>query len=96
MILLCINVCCVLLQMFQGGPSNNAETGEQVADKRAYEDSRPSLSSYVYPDPIKMWVPEHSKFLTNSCNIASTYNQNIEYSKEGSKFLCNNGSDCKQ
>lgn len=44
------------MQMFQGGPSNRAELPEQVADKRAYEDSRPSLSSFVYPEPIKMWV----------------------------------------
>ncbi|KAA8516039.1 hypothetical protein F0562_019218 [Nyssa sinensis] len=35
-------------EMFQGGPSNRAEAPEQVADKRAYEDSRPPLS-YVYP-----------------------------------------------
>ncbi|PSS04346.1 Serine/threonine-protein kinase [Actinidia chinensis var. chinensis] len=48
----------IVHEMFQGGPSNNAETGEQVADKRAYEDSRPSLSSYVYPDPIKMLLRE--------------------------------------
>ncbi|KAL5994376.1 hypothetical protein ACLOJK_024426 [Asimina triloba] len=41
------------LQMFQGRTSNISEAPEAVADRRAYEDSRPSLSSYVYPDPIK-------------------------------------------
>eukprot|EP00268_Persea_americana_P042507 TRINITY_DN42557_c0_g1_i2.p1 TRINITY_DN42557_c0_g1~~TRINITY_DN42557_c0_g1_i2.p1 ORF type:complete len:445 (+),score=68.42 TRINITY_DN42557_c0_g1_i2:147-1481(+) len=41
-------------EMFLGGPSNRAESPEVVADRRAYEDSRPSLSSYVYPDEIKM------------------------------------------
>ncbi|KAL6323172.1 hypothetical protein AAG906_027451 [Vitis piasezkii] len=35
------------------GPSNRAENAEYVADKRAYEDSRPPLSSFVYPEPIK-------------------------------------------
>ncbi|KAJ9188342.1 hypothetical protein P3X46_003707, partial [Hevea brasiliensis] len=44
----------IVHEMFQGGPSNRAELPEQVADKRAYEDSRPSLSSFVYPEPIKM------------------------------------------
>ncbi|KAJ4825025.1 hypothetical protein Tsubulata_023208 [Turnera subulata] len=43
----------IVHEMFQGGPSNRAELPEQVADKRAYEDSRPSLSSLVYSDPIK-------------------------------------------
>uniref|UniRef100_A0A5B7C959 Protein kinase domain-containing protein n=1 Tax=Davidia involucrata TaxID=16924 RepID=A0A5B7C959_DAVIN len=45
-------------EMFQGGPSNRAEAPELVADKRAYEDSRPPLSSYVYPEPIKMLLRE--------------------------------------
>jgi hypothetical protein len=45
-----------LLQIFQGGPSNSAEPPEAVADKQAYEDSRPSLFSYVYPKEIKLWV----------------------------------------
>lgn len=48
------------LQMFQGGPSNRAEDPEEVADRRAYEDSRPPLSSYMYPEPVKVWVTESS------------------------------------
>ncbi|KDP28638.1 hypothetical protein JCGZ_14409 [Jatropha curcas] len=48
----------ILHEMFQGGPSNRAELPEQVADKRAYEDSRPSLSSFVYPEPIKTLLRE--------------------------------------
>lgn len=43
----------MLFQMFQGGPSNLAEDAEQIADRRAYEDSRPPLSSFLYPEPIK-------------------------------------------
>ncbi|CAK9170961.1 unnamed protein product [Ilex paraguariensis] len=45
-------------EMFLGGPSNREEAPEKVADKRAYEDSRPPLSSYVYPEPIKMLLRE--------------------------------------
>ncbi|KAE8723302.1 basic 30 kDa endochitinase-like [Hibiscus syriacus] len=48
----------ILHEMFQGGPSNRAETAEQVADKRAYEDLRPPLSSFFYPEPIKMLLKE--------------------------------------
>ncbi|KAB1998933.1 hypothetical protein ERO13_D12G112400v2 [Gossypium hirsutum] len=48
----------ILHEMFQGGPSNRAETAEQIADKRAYEDSRPPLSSFLYPEPIKMLLKE--------------------------------------
>ncbi|XP_022769506.1 serine/threonine-protein kinase STY8-like [Durio zibethinus] len=44
--------------MFQGGPSQRGERAEQVADKRAYEDSRPPLSSYIYPEPIKTLLRE--------------------------------------
>ncbi|CAN1157452.1 Protein SENSITIVITY TO RED LIGHT REDUCED 1 [Linum perenne] len=40
-------------ELFRGGPSNVAELPEQVADKRAYEDARPSLYSFVYPEAIK-------------------------------------------
>ncbi|KAH9732687.1 hypothetical protein KPL70_010356 [Citrus sinensis] len=42
----------IVHEMFQGGPSNRADTAVQVADRRAYEDSRPALSS-LYPEPIK-------------------------------------------
>ncbi|KAK8974272.1 hypothetical protein V6N11_034638 [Hibiscus sabdariffa] len=48
----------IVHEMFQGGPSNREETAEQVADKRAYEDSRPPLSSFIYPEPIKMLLRE--------------------------------------
>ncbi|KAH7577898.1 hypothetical protein JRO89_XS01G0313300 [Xanthoceras sorbifolium] len=44
----------IVHEMFQGGPSHRAEAAVQVADKRAYEDSRPPLSSQVYPEAIKM------------------------------------------
>ncbi|GLT79633.1 hypothetical protein SLA2020_511150 [Shorea laevis] len=43
-------------EMFQGVPSNSAETAEQVADKRAYEDS--ALSSHLYPEQIKTLLRE--------------------------------------
>lgn len=48
----------IVHEMFQGGPSNKEEAPEHVADKRAYEDSRPYLSSYVYPDQIKLLLQE--------------------------------------
>ncbi|KAF8412255.1 hypothetical protein HHK36_000215 [Tetracentron sinense] len=48
----------IVHEMFQGGPSNRAEEPEKVADKRAYEDSRPSLSSNVYPEAIKTLLQE--------------------------------------
>ncbi|KAK8654524.1 hypothetical protein V6N13_128487 [Hibiscus sabdariffa] len=44
----------IVHEIFQGGPSSRDERAEQVADKRAYEDSRPPLSSLIYPEPIKM------------------------------------------
>lgn len=45
-------------EMFLGGPSNRAETAEQIADRRAYEDFRPPLSSIVYPESIKTLLRE--------------------------------------
>ncbi|XWS32195.1 hypothetical protein CRYUN_Cryun23aG0139600 [Craigia yunnanensis] len=44
----------IVHEMFHGGPSNRGQTAEQVADKRAYEDLRPPLFSYIYPEPIKV------------------------------------------
>ncbi|KAI3675891.1 hypothetical protein L1987_85487 [Smallanthus sonchifolius] len=43
----------VNVTMFQGGPSNREEPPEHVADQRA-EDSRPPLSSYLFPEPVKI------------------------------------------
>ncbi|KAF8027047.1 hypothetical protein BT93_E0078 [Corymbia citriodora subsp. variegata] len=37
----------IVYEMFHGGPSHRAQTPEQVADRRAYEDHRPPLSSYA-------------------------------------------------
>lgn len=48
----------IVHEMFQGGPSNRAEDPEEVADRRAYEDSRPPLSSYMYPEPVKVLLRE--------------------------------------
>lgn len=48
----------IVHEMFQGGPSNKMETPEKVADRRAYEDSRPAMSSYLYPEPIRMLLRE--------------------------------------
>ncbi|XP_031114121.1 integrin-linked protein kinase 1-like isoform X1 [Ipomoea triloba] len=48
----------IVHEMFQGGPANWEDAPEQVADKRAYEDSRPPLASYIYPDPIKQLLRE--------------------------------------
>ncbi|OMP00463.1 hypothetical protein COLO4_12703 [Corchorus olitorius] len=54
----------IVHEMFQGGPSNKGETAEQVADKRAYEDLRPPLSSYIYPEPIKTDKCKNLQLLT--------------------------------
>ncbi|KAM0004735.1 putative protein kinase TKL-Pl-5 family [Helianthus debilis subsp. tardiflorus] len=43
----------IVHEMFQGRPSNSEEPPEHVADQRAYEDSRPPLSSYLYPEPVR-------------------------------------------
>ncbi|BBG97543.1 Integrin-linked protein kinase family [Prunus dulcis] len=43
----------IVHEMFLGGPPNLAEDPEKIADKRAYEDSRPPLFSYLYPEPIR-------------------------------------------
>ncbi|KAL4191551.1 hypothetical protein AMTRI_Chr07g81140 [Amborella trichopoda] len=43
----------ILHELFQGGPSNMSEPPEAIADKRAYEHSRPSLSALFYPEDIK-------------------------------------------
>ncbi|XVF22557.1 hypothetical protein REPUB_Repub12eG0182000 [Reevesia pubescens] len=48
----------IVHEMFQGGPSHRGETAEQVADKMAYEDLRPPISSYIYPEPIKILLRE--------------------------------------
>ncbi|PON43050.1 Serine/threonine protein kinase [Parasponia andersonii] len=48
----------IVYEIFQGRPSNLAEDPEQVADRRAYEDSRPPLSSSIFPDPIKALLRE--------------------------------------
>jgi serine/threonine protein kinase len=48
----------VVHEMFQGRPSNRKEPAEQIADKQAYQDSRPQFSSFIYPDTIKMLVNE--------------------------------------
>lgn len=48
----------VVHEMFQGRPSNREEAPEKVADKRAYEDSRPPLSSFVCPESIKTLLRE--------------------------------------
>ncbi|XP_058083666.1 serine/threonine-protein kinase VIK-like [Magnolia sinica] len=47
----------IVQEMFEGRPSNKSESPEAVADKRAYEDSRPSLSS-IYPEEIKTLLKE--------------------------------------
>ncbi|XP_058083158.1 serine/threonine-protein kinase VIK-like isoform X5 [Magnolia sinica] len=44
----------ILHEMFQGKPANQAEAPEAVADRRAYEDARPSLTSHVFPKAIKI------------------------------------------
>ncbi|KAA8520626.1 hypothetical protein F0562_014882 [Nyssa sinensis] len=59
----------IVHEMFQGGPSNRADAPEQVADKRAYEDSRPPLSSYVYPEPIKIDSKLISDYQSIMCDI---------------------------
>ncbi|KAK4344925.1 hypothetical protein RND71_035101 [Anisodus tanguticus] len=43
----------IVHEMFLGGPSNREESAEQVADKTAYEDYRPHLASYIFPEQIK-------------------------------------------
>ncbi|XP_020260920.1 serine/threonine-protein kinase STY8-like isoform X2 [Asparagus officinalis] len=48
----------IVYEMLHGGPANRAESPEVVADKRAYEHSRPSLSSVAYPEKIKSLLRE--------------------------------------
>ncbi|KAL2461563.1 Integrin-linked protein kinase family [Abeliophyllum distichum] len=48
----------IVHEMFQGGPSNRGEDPEKLADRQAYENSRPPLSSIVYPEPIKKLLKE--------------------------------------
>ncbi|XP_009346969.1 integrin-linked protein kinase 1-like isoform X1 [Pyrus x bretschneideri] len=48
----------IVHEMFLGGPPNLAEDPEKIADKRAYEDSRPPLYSYLYPEPIRTLLKE--------------------------------------
>ncbi|KAJ8749007.1 hypothetical protein K2173_013449 [Erythroxylum novogranatense] len=48
----------IVHEMLQGRPSNREELPEKVADKRAYEDYRPSLSSLGCPEPVKMLLRE--------------------------------------
>ncbi|KAL3517157.1 hypothetical protein ACH5RR_024059 [Cinchona calisaya] len=43
----------LISEMFHGGPSSQEEDSEKVADKTAYEDFRPPLSSYVYPESTR-------------------------------------------
>ncbi|WRX09234.1 Serine-threonine/tyrosine-protein kinase [Theobroma cacao] len=43
----------IVHEMLQGAPSNRVENAEQIADRRAYEDSRPPLSSFIYPEEMK-------------------------------------------
>ncbi|KAL5727488.1 non-specific serine/threonine protein kinase [Ranunculus cassubicifolius] len=44
----------IVYEMLQGGPSSKAVSPEELVDKRAYEDSRPSLSSFLYPEAIRV------------------------------------------
>lgn len=48
----------IIYEMFYGGPSHKALTPEQVADRRAYEDHRPPLSSYVHPESVRALLRE--------------------------------------
>ncbi|XP_047253966.1 integrin-linked protein kinase 1 isoform X2 [Capsicum annuum] len=48
----------IVHEMFLGGPSNREQAPEQVADKTAYEDYRPHLASYIFPEQIKTLLRE--------------------------------------
>ncbi|XP_075110346.1 serine/threonine-protein kinase VIK-like isoform X4 [Nicotiana tabacum] len=48
----------IVHEMFQGGPSNREAAPETVADKTAYEDYRPHLASYIFPEPVKTLLRE--------------------------------------
>ncbi|XP_019071393.1 serine/threonine-protein kinase VIK-like isoform X3 [Solanum lycopersicum] len=48
----------IVHEMFLGGPSNREEAAEKVADKTAYEDYRPHLASYIFPEQIKTLLRE--------------------------------------
>ncbi|KAK9103624.1 hypothetical protein Sjap_020878 [Stephania japonica] len=48
----------IVHEMFQGGPSQRTVGAEEIADRRAYEDSRPPLSSFLYPEEIKQLLRE--------------------------------------
>ncbi|KAL6124212.1 hypothetical protein ACLB2K_076727 [Fragaria x ananassa] len=45
-------------EMFMGGPVNLAEDPEKIADKRAYEISRPPLNPDLIPEPIRELIRE--------------------------------------
>ncbi|KAM1486414.1 hypothetical protein ACFX2I_000617 [Malus domestica] len=47
------SLALIVHDMFLGGPPNQAEDPEKIADKCAYEDSRPPLYSYLHPEPIR-------------------------------------------
>ncbi|KAG8363321.1 hypothetical protein BUALT_Bualt19G0010200 [Buddleja alternifolia] len=48
----------IVHELFLGRPSDRRIDPEKLADKRAYEDSRPHLSSTVYPERIKRLLQE--------------------------------------
>ncbi|KAL6126172.1 hypothetical protein ACLB2K_074223 [Fragaria x ananassa] len=48
----------IVHEMFMGGPVNLAEDPEKIADKRAYEISRPPLNPDLIPEPIRELIRE--------------------------------------
>ncbi|KAF5177325.1 Integrin-linked protein kinase [Thalictrum thalictroides] len=85
----------IVHEMLQGGPSNKAESPEEVADRRAYEDSRPSLSSYVYPEEIKMLLrrcwhknPEFRPSFEEIITELETIQENLQ-AKQSFGVCCN-------
>ncbi|XP_052211057.1 integrin-linked protein kinase 1-like isoform X2 [Diospyros lotus] len=84
----------ILHEMFQGGPSNRTETPEQVADKRAYEDSRPPLSSLLYPDPIKLLLRECWHKNSDSRPTFEDIIHQLEMIQQGMQYKKGIGSCC--
>nr|GEV72232.1 serine/threonine-protein kinase STY8-like [Tanacetum cinerariifolium] len=75
----------IVHEMFQGGPSNREEPPEHVADKRAYEDSRPPLSSYLYPEPESKVTCFHEGI--SVCEQITSIPIPLSYTRLTSRFL---------
>ncbi|MCD9638513.1 hypothetical protein HAX54_022519, partial [Datura stramonium] len=66
-----LSFALIVHEMFLGGPSNREEAPEQVADKTAYEDYRPHLASYIFPEQIKIFRSSIVRHCSSKCELGS-------------------------